>query len=63
MKALVWRYVVTAHSEHEMEPVTEDDIHELKSDFSSWRCELLEILKRNGMDTGGADLTNSSKLF
>ncbi|XP_058788696.1 transient-receptor-potential-like protein isoform X2 [Phymastichus coffea] len=57
MKALIWRYVVNAHSEHEMEPVTEDHIHELKSDVSSWRCELLDILKRNGMDTNGADTT------
>lgn len=55
IKALIWRYVVNAHSEHELEPVTEDHINELKSDFSSWRCELLDILKRNGMDTNGAD--------
>lgn len=57
MRALVWRYVVNAHSEHEMKPVTEDDVHELKSDLSSWRCELLDILHRNGMDIGGADKT------
>nr|XP_031838367.1 transient-receptor-potential-like protein [Nomia melanderi] len=55
MRALIWRYVVNAHSEHEMDPVTEDDIHELKSDLSSWRCELLEVLRRNGMDIAGAD--------
>lgn len=55
MRALIWRYVVNAHSEHEMEPVTEDDVHELKSDLSSWRCELLDILFRNGMDIGGVD--------
>ncbi|XP_053984630.1 transient-receptor-potential-like protein isoform X1 [Hylaeus volcanicus] len=55
MRALIWRYVVNAHSEHEMDPVTEDDVHELKSDLSSWRCELLEILRRNGMDINGAD--------
>ncbi|XP_076249512.1 transient receptor potential-like isoform X2 [Calliopsis andreniformis] len=55
MRALIWRYVVNAHSEHEMDPVTEDDVHELKSDLSSWRCELLEILRRNGMDIAGAD--------
>ncbi|KMQ87916.1 transient-receptor-potential-like protein, partial [Lasius niger] len=53
MKALIWRYIVNAHSEHEMEPVTEDDIHELKTDLSSWRCELLDILHKNGMDIGG----------
>ncbi|KAL6265608.1 hypothetical protein P5V15_002402 [Pogonomyrmex californicus] len=55
MRALIWRYVVNAHSEHEMEPVTEDDVHELKTDLSSWRCELLDILHRNGMDIGDVD--------
>ncbi|XP_076479805.1 transient receptor potential-like [Bombus vancouverensis nearcticus] len=55
MRALIWRYVVNSHSEHEMDPVTEDDVHELKSDLSSWRCELLDILQRNGMDIAGAD--------
>ncbi|XP_047348206.1 transient-receptor-potential-like protein isoform X2 [Vespa velutina] len=53
MRALVWRYVVNSHSVHETEPVTEDDVHELKSDISSWRCELLDILHRNGMDIAG----------
>lgn len=46
---------MNAHSEHEMEPVTEDDVHELKTDLSSWRCELLDILHRNGMDIGSVD--------
>ncbi|XP_015605560.1 transient-receptor-potential-like protein isoform X2 [Cephus cinctus] len=55
MRALVWRYVVNAHSQHEMEAVTEDDIHELKSSLSSWRCELLDILEKNGMDIAGID--------
>nr|XP_033329419.1 transient-receptor-potential-like protein [Megalopta genalis] len=55
MRALIWRYVVNAHSEHETDPVTEDDVHELKSDLSSWRCELLEVLRKNGMDIAGAD--------
>ncbi|XP_036148851.1 transient-receptor-potential-like protein [Monomorium pharaonis] len=55
MRALIWRYIVNAHNEHEMEPVTEDDVHELKSDLSSWRCELLDILHKNGMDIGGVN--------
>lgn len=63
MRALIWRYVVNAHTEHEMEPVTEDDIHEVKSDISSWRCELLEVLARNGMDISGTNTKDSSKLF
>lgn len=60
MRALVWRYVVHAHSQHELEPVTEDDVHELKSDISSWRCELLDILRRNGMDISGASTKEKS---
>lgn len=60
MRALIWRYVVNAHSEHELDPVNEDDIHELKSDLSSWRCELLEVLRRNGMDIAGADTKERS---
>jgi hypothetical protein len=63
MKALIWRYVVNAHEEHEMQPVTEDDIHEVKFDISSWRCELLEILKKNGMDTGDAEASDRSMFF
>lgn len=60
MRALVWRYVVNSHSVQEMEPVTEDDVHELKSDISSWRCELLDILRRNGMDIAGIDTKEKS---
>ncbi|XP_076681518.1 transient receptor potential-like isoform X2 [Andrena cerasifolii] len=62
MRALVWRYVVNAHSAREMDPVTEDDVHELKSDLSSWRCELLEILRRNGMDITGANTKDRAVL-
>lgn len=62
MRALVWRYVVNAHSAREMDPVTEDDVHELKSDLSSWRCELLGILKRNGMDIAGANTEDRGRL-
>ncbi|XP_046748489.1 transient-receptor-potential-like protein [Diprion similis] len=55
MRALVWRYVVADHNNQVMEPVTEDNVHELKSELSSWRCELLDILGRNGMDISGVD--------
>lgn len=60
MRALIWRYVVNAHNEHEMSPVTEDDIHEVKTDISSWRCELLDVLARNGMDIAGANTKGQS---
>lgn len=63
MKALIWRYVVNMHGEHEMESVTENDIHELKSNLSSWRCELLDVLHRNGMNIDGVDKKEKSVLF
>ncbi|XP_044748537.1 transient-receptor-potential-like protein [Coccinella septempunctata] len=55
MRALVWRYVATKHRKVEENPVTEDDVNELKSDISSFRYEILEVLHRNGMDTSSAD--------
>lgn len=61
MRALVWRYVVADHCHQVMEPVTEDDIHDLKTDISSWRCELLDILGRNGMDLTGCDIKGGSE--
>ncbi|XP_011298063.1 transient-receptor-potential-like protein [Fopius arisanus] len=62
LRALIWRYVVNAHTEHEMSPVTEDDVHEVKSDISSWRCELLDILQRNGMDIGSVNVKDNAVL-
>ncbi|RZC40408.1 hypothetical protein BDFB_009248 [Asbolus verrucosus] len=50
MRALVWRYVSAKHRKCEENAVTEDDINELKSDISSFRYEILEVLQRNGMD-------------
>ena len=37
--------------EGQSEGVTEDDLNEIKQDISSFRYELLEILRNNGMKT------------
>ncbi|CAK1542519.1 unnamed protein product [Leptosia nina] len=55
MRALVWRYVSAMHRKLDDDPVTEDDINELKGDVSALRYELLEVLGRNGMDVSCAD--------
>lgn len=55
MRALVWRYVTAMHKKTEENPVTEDDINEVKSDISSFRYELLEVLQKNGMDVSCAE--------
>ncbi|KAL0829972.1 hypothetical protein ABMA28_003436 [Loxostege sticticalis] len=55
MRALVWRYVSTMHRKMDDEPVTEDDINELKGDVSALRYELLEVFEKNGLDVSFTD--------
>ncbi|KAM3966092.1 transient receptor potential-like [Aphomia sociella] len=55
MRALVWRYVSAMHRRMDDEPVTEDDVNELKGDVSALRYELLEVFEKNGMDVSFTD--------
>lgn len=55
MRALVWRYVSAMHRKCEEATVTEDDINEVKSDISSFRYEILDVLGKNGMDISSAE--------
>lgn len=63
MRALVWRYVSTMHRKCEESVVTEDDVNEVKSDISSFRYELIEILEKNGMDVSSAAKKEKGKSF
>ena len=52
MRDLIKRYIMQKQrGSQKGEGVTEDDINELKQDVSSFRFELLEILRNNGMKT------------
>ncbi|XP_025084879.1 LOW QUALITY PROTEIN: transient receptor potential-gamma protein-like [Pomacea canaliculata] len=52
MHDLIRRYIMNKQrGPQKGEGVTEDDINELKQDVSSFRFELLEILRNNGMKT------------
>lgn len=55
MRALVWRYISARHRQAEENPVTEDDINEVKGEISAMKCQVLEVLQRNGMDVSSAD--------
>ncbi|XP_034250296.1 transient-receptor-potential-like protein [Thrips palmi] len=50
MRALVWRHVSKSHRACIEAPVTEDDVNEVKGDISALRCDLLEVMSRNGFD-------------
>lgn len=55
MRALVWRYVSNMHRKCDENPVTEDDINEVKGEITAMRYEMLEVFQRNGMDVSSAD--------
>ncbi len=50
MQALVWRYISLKHRQTEMHSITEDHIQEIKSDISSLKYQLWDVLKRNGLE-------------
>ncbi|XP_014680236.1 PREDICTED: transient receptor potential-gamma protein-like, partial [Priapulus caudatus] len=56
IRSLVKRYVTEMQRKQQHQGVNEDDINEIKQDISSFRFELLEILKNNGM-LGAEDST------
>ncbi|XP_071452453.1 transient-receptor-potential-like protein [Hetaerina americana] len=55
MRSLVWRYISSMHRKLDENPVTEDDINEVKGEISTMRYEMLEVFERNGMDVSSAD--------
>ncbi|XP_041970027.1 transient-receptor-potential-like protein [Aricia agestis] len=62
IRALVWRYVSSMHRKMDDEPVTEDDINELKGDISALRYELLHVFEKNGMDVSFTDKKEKTHL-
>ncbi|XP_055893356.1 short transient receptor potential channel 4-like isoform X3 [Biomphalaria glabrata] len=58
MRDLIKRYIMQKQrGSQKGEGVNEDDINELKQDVSSFRFELLEILRNNGMKTPNPNQT------
>ncbi|KAI5741506.1 hypothetical protein M8J76_014316 [Diaphorina citri] len=55
MRALVWRYICLQHRQADTNPVTEDDVNEVKGEITAMRYELMNVLEKNGMDTSSAD--------
>lgn len=59
MKNLVQRYVIARQKrDSEQNVVTVDDVNELKQEVSTFRSELLQILRESGMKTDILDDNN-----
>ncbi|XP_067121662.1 LOW QUALITY PROTEIN: transient receptor potential-gamma protein-like [Centruroides vittatus] len=54
MRNLVRRYITKEQRKADNQGVTEDDVNEIKQDISSFRYELIEILKNSGFNTSSA---------
>ena len=50
MRDLIKRYIMARQRSQQSDGVTEDDLNEIKQDISSFRYELLEILRESGMN-------------
>jgi len=62
MRALVWRYVTAMQQKNLDRAVTEDDVNEVKGDISSFRFELIDLFKENGMDTSNCEKKSKAAL-
>lgn len=51
VRLLVRRYVTAEQRKRDDFGITEDDVREIRQDVSSFRYELIDILKNNGMHT------------
>ena len=61
MTNLTQRYIANLKKSQDYEPVTEDDLNEIKQDISAFRYEVIELLRRNiGEDTSTVNSRNES---
>lgn len=44
-------------------PVTEDDVNEIKGEITTMRYELLDVLENNGLDVSSAAKKDKSRVF
>ncbi|XP_073998927.1 transient-receptor-potential-like protein [Rhodnius prolixus] len=54
MRSLVWRYISAMQRQADDNPVTEDDVNEIKGEITTMRYELLDVLENNGLDVSSA---------
>lgn len=55
VRLLIRRYVTAEQQKREEFAITEDDVREIRQDISTFRYDLIDILKKNGMRTPTLD--------
>jgi len=65
VRLLIRRYMMAEQRKRDEFGITEDDVKEIRQDISTFRFELIDILKNNGMRTPKLDKeeTNSQYIY
>lgn len=65
VRLLIRRYVTAEQRKRDEFGITEDDVREIRQDISSFRYDLIDILRKNGMCTPALDKeeTNSQYIY
>lgn len=63
MRLLIRRYVTAEQRKRDEFGITEDDVREIRQDISTFRYELIDILKKNGMRTPTLDKDESTSQY
>lgn len=63
VRLLIRRYVTAEQRKRDEFGITEDDVREIRQDISSFRYDLIDILKQNGMRTPNIDKEDANSQY
>lgn len=51
MRSVIKRFIIAEQQKRDVYGINEDDVREIRQDISTLRYELINILRKNGMNT------------
>lgn len=63
MRTLIRRYVTAEQRKRDEFGITEDDVREIRQDISSFRYDLIDILRKNGMHAPQLDKEETTSQY
>lgn len=63
LRLLIRRYVTAEQRKRDEFGITEDDVREIRQDISTFRYDLIDILRKNGMHTPTLDKEDTNSQY
>lgn len=63
VRLLIRRYVTTEQQKRDEYAITEDDVREIRQDISTFRYDLIDILRKNGMHAPTLDKEDTNSQY